>query len=46
MKERWNKYYAEYIREHKKDGKDLFQLTNEAIHYCMEKLGLEGRIPL
>jgi len=40
----WDKYYAEYIREHKNDGKDIIQLTNEAINYCMEKLGLKGRM--
>lgn len=38
MKEKWDKYYAEYIQEHKTDGKDVFQLTNEAIAYCIEKL--------
>lgn len=40
MNELWNKYYAEYIQKHKSDGKDVFQLTNEAINYCMEKLRL------
>ena len=38
MKAVWDKYYAEYIQKHKSDGKDVFQLTNEAINYCMEKL--------
>ena len=38
MKEKWEKYYAEYIQEHKTDEKDVFQLTNEAIAYCIEKL--------
>ena len=41
MKELWDKYYSEYIQKHKSDGKDVFQLTNEAISYCMEKLGLK-----
>lgn len=40
MNELWNKYYAEYIQKHKSDRKDVFQLTNEAINYCMEKLRL------
>ncbi len=44
MKELWNEYYSEYIQKHKLDGKDLFQLTNDAINYCMEKLGLIGRM--
>lgn len=41
MTELWNKYYSEYIQKHKADGKDIFQLTNEAINYCMKKLGLK-----
>lgn len=41
MNELWKKYYSEYIQKHKSDGKDIFQLTNEAIIYCMEKLGLK-----
>ena len=41
MNELWDKYYAEYIQKHKSDGKDVFQLTNEAISYCMKKLGLK-----
>lgn len=41
MKELWDKYYSEYIHSHKADGKDIFQITNEAINYCMEKLGLK-----
>lgn len=44
MKELWNKYYSEYIQSHKLDGKDLIQLTNEAINYCMEKLKLDRRM--
>ena len=41
--EEWNKYYAEYIEKHKADGKDIFQLTNEAISYCMEKLEIKQK---
>ena len=41
MKELWDKYYSEYIQKHKADEKDIFQLTNEAISYCMEMLGLK-----
>lgn len=41
MNELWDKYYAEYIQKHKSDGKDVIQLTNEAISYCMKKLGLK-----
>lgn len=42
MKAVWDKYYAEYIQKHKSDGKDVFQLTNEAMNYCMEKLTFMG----
>lgn len=41
IRESWDKYYSEYIQEHKSDGKDVFQLTNEAINYCIKKLGLK-----
>lgn len=41
MEELWNRYYSEYIREHKADEKNVIQLTNEAIAYCMEKLDLK-----
>lgn len=44
MKEKWNEYYSEYIQRNRLDGKDLIQLTNEAINYCMERLGLDGRM--
>lgn len=40
MGELWNQYYSEYIQEHKTDGTDVYELTNGAIHYCMQKLGL------
>lgn len=38
---KWDRYYSEYIRAHKKEEKDIFTLTNEAIAHCMEKLGLK-----
>lgn len=38
MEKSWNEFYSEYIQMHKSDGKDLIQLTNGAINYCMEKL--------
>ena len=38
--EEWSKYYAECVRVHKKDGKDIFQLTNCAIDYCAKKMGV------
>ncbi len=40
MGELWNRYYSEYIQAHKTDGTDVYELTNGAIHYCMQKLGL------
>lgn len=40
MKYYWEKYYAEYIQNNKDKGYDLFTLTNNAIIYCIDKLGL------
>lgn len=37
----WNKYYAEYVRIHKNDGKDIFQLTNGAIDYCVKRMEVD-----
>lgn len=41
VKELWDKSYSEYIQMHKADGKDIIELTNEAISYCMERLGIK-----
>ena len=40
VKTHWDIYYAEYIQNNKNKGLNLFELTNGAIIYCMEKLGL------
>jgi len=40
VKTQWDMYYREYIQNNKERGLDLFALTNEAIRYCMDKLGL------
>lgn len=40
LKAQWDMYYAEYIQNNKNKGLDLFELTNGAILYCMDKLGL------
>lgn len=39
----WDIHYGRYIQKHKEDKKDLFQLTNEAIAYCMEQLELTSK---
>lgn len=36
-KRQFDIYFAEYIKNHKKDGFDLFHLTNEAIQYAITK---------
>lgn len=36
-KKRFDIYFEEYIKNHKKEGFDLFRLTNEAIQYAINK---------
>lgn len=41
VKSQWDMYYAEYIQNNKNKELNLFDLTNGAILYCMEKLGFK-----
>lgn len=42
----YQKHYSEFIKDNKDKGYDLIELTNRAINYCGEKLGLKGRMPV